>query len=39
MTTAVASKVSDAENDKVKTSLWGAVRVYRHMEQQHSTIF
>ena len=39
MTTAVASKVSEAENDNVKTSFWGAVLVYRHLEQSHSTIF
>jgi len=39
MTTAVASKVSEAENDNVKTSFWGAVLVYWHLEQPHSTIF
>jgi hypothetical protein len=38
MTTIVALKVSEANNNNVKTSLWGAVKVYRQLEQLHSTI-
>jgi hypothetical protein len=39
MTMAVASKVSEPENENVNASFWGAVRIYRHLEQPHSTIF
>ena len=39
MTKAVALEVSQAENAIVKTSFWGTVEVYRHLEQPHSTIF
>ena len=39
ITKAVALEVSQAENGIVKTSFPGAVQVYRHLEQPHSTIF
>jgi len=35
MTTAVASKVLEDKDDNLKTSFWGTIQVYRHLEQPH----